>query len=231
MGRSSCAWLIPLVCLLGGAGTAESGAGLELRVAVRDPAGEAVLDAVVSAHPVDTATAGPGADGASHFIIDQVGRQFVPHVSAVSRGTTVEFPNSDQIRHSIYSFSASKTFEIKLYRGFEAPPIHFDREGLVILGCNIHDYMLGYVYVLDTKHFGVTDEGGDVVLRDLSPGPWLLRVRHPRVEEQAILIERQLEIGSSGALELTLPTSPPPRPASLEPPEDELQDLFGARGR
>ena len=90
--------------------------------------------------------------------MDQRGSQFVPHVLPVQAGTSVTFPNSDQIRHQVYSFSASKRFELPLYAGTSASPIRFDQPGIVVLGCNIHDWMIGYVVVLDTPYFGKTGE-------------------------------------------------------------------------
>jgi plastocyanin len=211
------------------AGPVRADAPQSLIVRVEGPGGERVIDAVVEAHPEGGAARAPLAAPGARARIDQIGRRFVPHVSAVQRGTTVDFPNSDQIRHSIYSFSAPKVFEIKLYRGFEAPPIRFDEPGLVVLGCNIHDYMLGYVYVVETPHFGVTDEQGLTTLTGLAAGRFRIRVRHPRSEESRVL-ERQVDLPAPGGLTFVLDAMPPPRPASLEPTDDELQDLFGLLG-
>ncbi len=164
-------------------------------------------------------------DAPRRAVVDQSDRQFVPHVSAVERDTVVDFPNSDQIRHSIYSFSAPKTFERRLYRGFEAAPVHFDQPGLVVLGCNIHDYMLGYVYVLETSLFGVTDDRGLTTIRDVGDGPHLVRVRHPRLPE-SVVFEQTMDLVAGGEIVLALSQRAPPRPTTLEPPEDDLQDLF-----
>jgi len=70
------------------------------------------------------------------------------------------FPNSDQIQHQVYSFSAPKTFKLSLYAGHKYPPVIFDRPGLVTLGCNIHDGMIGYIYVTDSPFFGRSDDAG-----------------------------------------------------------------------
>ena len=77
--------------------------------------------------------------------IDQVGKQFVPRVSIIRTGTAVTFPNSDNIRHQVYSFSKAKPFTLKLYSGSPAAPVLFDKAGLVLLGCNIHDRMVAFV--------------------------------------------------------------------------------------
>ena len=92
--------------------------------------------------------------------MNQVGRTFVPHVLPVAVGTRVHFPNYDQIHHHVYSFSRTKTFELPLYRGEEAPPVLFDKPGVVKLGCNIHDWMAGIVLVLPYRHFAMTDAEG-----------------------------------------------------------------------
>ena len=75
--------------------------------------------------------------------MDQVHKQFVPHVLPVVVGTAVTFPNHDQIHHHVYSFSRAKTFEMPLYKGENAPPVAFDQPGAVKIGCNIHDWMDG----------------------------------------------------------------------------------------
>ncbi|MBK7952135.1 MAG: methylamine utilization protein [Deltaproteobacteria bacterium] len=207
-----------------------AGAGLALRVEGPDRA--PVVDAVVSLVPIgaDGATLpGPARIGAARATMDQVGLAFVPHVLAVAVGTVVDFPNSDQVRHSIYSFSAAQTFEVKLYRGFEAPPITFDRAGIVVLGCNIHDHMVGYVYVLEAPHFGVSDEAGAIALGELPPGRYRLELRHPRLEESVVLT-REVEVPGDSALVLTLGATPPPRPGS-RPDVDPLQSLFGGPAR
>ncbi len=76
-------------------------------------------------------------------IMDQRNLAFVPDVLVVQTGTAVDFPNSDQVRHQVYSFSDAKTFQLALYAGRAHAPVVFNRAGLVTLGCNIHDSMLG----------------------------------------------------------------------------------------
>ncbi|MCA1766921.1 MAG: methylamine utilization protein, partial [Idiomarina sp.] len=93
-------------------------------------------------------------------IVDQVDKQFTPTVSAVVPGTDVVFPNSDNIRHNVYSFSEAKNFELKLYSDKEQPSVNFDKEGIVTLGCNIHDQMVAYVLVTDNYDIAVTNEQG-----------------------------------------------------------------------
>lgn len=149
----------------------------ELAVDVRNAAGAPVADAVIYATPI-TGTAPPPPPGA-RAVIDQVNKEFVPRVSIVQAGTQVFFPNSDNIRHSIYSFSPAKTFTTKLYSGREAAPVLFDRTGLVVLGCNIHDTMVAWVYIVDTPWFARSGADGSAMLRALPNGEYTVTTAAP----------------------------------------------------
>ena len=111
-------------------------------------------------------------------VVDQIGKAFVPELLPVVVGTLVRFPNHDQIHHHVYSFSPAKTFELPLYKGEDAPPVLFDKIGVVKLGCNIHDWMSGIILVLPTPYFAVTDHDGRFVLRDLPAGTYTLSAWH-----------------------------------------------------
>ncbi|MFV1466899.1 MULTISPECIES: methylamine utilization protein [Idiomarina] len=98
-------------------------------------------------------------------IVDQVDKQFTPMVSSIRRGTDVIFPNSDNLRHNVYSFSEAKNFELKLYSDEERPSVNFNKEGIVTLGCNIHDQMIAYVLVSNDYDAVVTNEQGIAQLK------------------------------------------------------------------
>lgn len=98
------------------------------------------------------------------LIMDQVNKSFVPEVLITPQHSEVAFPNSDDIRHHVYSFSSTKSFELKLYANKPKAPIMFDQSGIVVLGCNIHDAMVGYIYVTENPHTYLTDENGQVQL-------------------------------------------------------------------
>ena len=89
-------------------------------------------------------------------VVDQVDKEFTPKVNAILVGTSVIFPNHDNVRHQVYSFSPAKRFELPLYAGVPAQPVVFDTPGVVVLGCNIHDWMVGYVYVSESPYFAKT---------------------------------------------------------------------------
>jgi plastocyanin len=154
--------------LCAAAGLAEAS---DLRVGVFDGANAPVADAAVYAVPSIPVARGviPTA------IIDQVHREFVPRVSVVQAGTQIKFPNSDNIRHSVYSFSPPRIFTLKLYAGTPANPVLFDRPGIVVLGCNIHDTMVAWVLVVDTPYFARTAADGTATLSGLPAGNYVLR--------------------------------------------------------
>ena len=93
------------------------------------------------------------------IIVDQIDRHFEPFVSITTPGSRVRFPNSDDIRHHVYSFSDAKTFELKLYHANDAEPVEFERAGMVTLGCNVHDTMKAYVLVTPNPG-AVSDDTG-----------------------------------------------------------------------
>jgi plastocyanin len=116
-------------------------------------------------------------------LMDQQAKQFVPNVLVVRSGTEVAFPNSDNIRHHVYSFSPAKKFELRLYQGTPSEPVLFDKPGAVVLGCNIHDWMIGYVYVTDDPWFAVSDAQGRVQLDSLPQGNYRVSLWHPQVPD------------------------------------------------
>jgi plastocyanin len=158
-------------------GTCMTYTGLEagsLQVMVKDGKGAPVSDAVVYASAPTT----PARTG-KQVVIDQWDKQFVPYVTAVQAGTSVIFPNKDNIRHHVYSLSPAKRFELPLYAGIPAKPVLFDKEGFVTLGCNIHDWMIAYVAVLGTPYFQVTRGDGRAILKDLPASQYTVAVWHP----------------------------------------------------
>ena len=114
--------------------------------------------------------------------MDQVNKQFAPHMLVVQQGAQVSFPNSDSIKHHVYSFSSAKTFELKLYSQQMETSILFDRTGVIELGCNIHDWMLGYIYVVDTPYFAQSDSDGSTLIEAPS-GQYTISVWHPRMQD------------------------------------------------
>ena len=163
-------------------------------VTVKDGKGALVSDAVVYAR-------GNGMNAQStkkQTVIDQQDKQFIPYVTAVQVGTSILFPNKDNIRHHVYSLSSAKKFELPLYKGVPAEPVVFDKEGFVTLGCNIHDWMIAYVAVLGTPYFQVTGREGHALLKNLPPGQYTVEVWQPSLKGAPETFAQHVDIAAGG---------------------------------
>jgi plastocyanin len=189
-------------------------ASLEARVA--DHAGVPVADAVVYAV---AASGGSDVRGKKVVAVEQVDREFVPYVTVVQTGTTLTFPNRDPILHHVYSFSTAKTFEIKLYTGRSPGEFVFDKPGVVTLGCNIHDWMIGYVFVVSTPYFAKSGVDGVARIRDMPAGSYDVRVWHPQQKGPAASQPLSMESNSRTTFELEVV----PRKTKYKPPLDRLK--------
>jgi plastocyanin len=188
--RPSCAW--PAAAL---AVYAHAAMATPVTVTAQDKSGAPAADTVVVLDPLD-AKVPPGHATA---VIDQIDKTFVPHVTVIRTGTSVTFPNSDQIRHQVYSFSAAKPFNLKLYAGSPTVDVVFDKPGLVVLGCNIHDSMVAFVAVVDSPYFTTVPKTGTADL-EVPPGKYRVRIWNPRLKAPAPPL--QMEVTAS---KLTLP--------------------------
>ena len=146
-------------------------------VTVTTNAGSPVADAVVVAVPSDAVSAAAAARPRAEQL-EQIDKEFVPKVKPVFVGSTVAFPNKDTVRHHVYSFSPAKRFELPLYAGVPSQPVLFDKPGVVVLGCNIHDWMIGYIYVAESPYFAKTGADGKARIADLPARAYTVRVWH-----------------------------------------------------
>jgi plastocyanin len=154
----------------------QSGISAQLELSVVDDKGKPLKDAVAALVPAQKIdyTAVPTA------IMDQRQNMFVPGVLAIRVNTQVRFPNGDDVRHHVYSFSPAKKFELRLYHGLTADPVLFDKPGTVVLGCNIHDSMVAYIYVVETDYFAIADAQGNIRL-EAPAGKYQLQIYHPQM--------------------------------------------------
>ena len=104
---------------------------------------------------------------------------FQPFVLSVAVNTPVSFPNFDQFRHQVYSYSKPKRFELRLYGKEESKHVVFDTAGVVVLGCNIHNNMLTYIYITHAPYYAVTDENGMTRLANVKNGTYQMTIWHP----------------------------------------------------
>ncbi len=182
--------IVALLCLAGAAHAAT------LSVTVRDSAGRPLPDAVVT---LDSDAARAAARAGSGAAIVQKDRRFVPAVTVVTAGTPVSFPNEDTVRHHVYSFSPVKTFELKLYTGTPAAPVVFDKPGVAVLGCNIHDQMTAWVVVVQTPYHARTGADGVAHLADVPAGSYRLRGWHASLPPEAAPADQPLTLGEAAA--------------------------------
>jgi plastocyanin len=178
-----------------GALACTAGACATLTVTVVDEDNKPLPDAVLMLEPAAGKAPVKPETGAE---IAQENKHFIPAVTVVPVGTAVAFPNRDTVRHHVYSFSAAKKFELKLYIGKPVSPVVFDTAGIVVLGCNIHDSMVGWVVVSDTPWYGKTDAAGHVSLPDAPAGAYRLRTWHPDLPVASTGVEQPLSLATAG---------------------------------
>ena len=190
-----------LAATVGGAASAAAVSG-----SVADAAGAPVADAVIYAVPTGARPPSPPRPA----IMDQINKEYVPLVVPIQVGTLVSFPNKDNIRHHVYSFSPTKPFELKLYSGTPSKPVIFEKPGAVVLGCNIHDWMVGYIYVVDTPFFAKTDKSGTAKLEGLPAGDYQVHAWHPWMKTEPAPVALKLAETAEAAL-FRLEIIPPPK--------------------
>jgi len=187
-----------LILLLALSAPAAALAG-DLIVSLRTPGGAPVADAVVS---VAAAHAGP-----IHFAwpyrVAQHNLQFDPFVLIVPVGADVAFPNLDTVRHHVYSFSPPKTFELKLYGRDQARVVHFDKPGIVELGCNIHDNMIAFIDVVETPYATKTDAQGVALIHGVPAGAQSVNLWRPYLHAPANRLVQTARVPRDGAVRLT----------------------------
>ena len=192
-------------------------ARVELRL--RQPSGRPLAGAVLYAVPLDGRRLPPPAPA----VMDQRDRRFVPQILPVQTGAAVSFPNTDSISHHVYSFSPAKRFELYLPKqernqGGRGAPLTFDQAGVVALGCNIHDWMLAYILVVDTPWFAKADPQGLAVLADLPAGRYRLVVWHPRITDGEAGLQREARLAGEAAETWQLDLRSPLLPARDQEP-------------
>ncbi len=113
--------------------------------------------------------------------IGQQGKSFNPYISVIQLGSSVTFTNKDDITHHIYSPIGENKFDFKIRAGEQYNKHDFVATGEVAMGCNIHDWMSGYLLILDTPYFDKTDESGRITFKDIIEGEYQLTIWHPQL--------------------------------------------------
>lgn len=176
--------------------------------------------AVVTARPVGNPIDGPSPPETVRMV--QANRQFDPFILPVPVGVPVEFPNRDDTAHHVYSFSPIGSFELPLYKGDAPRPVVFERPGVVPLGCNIHDWMIGYLYVVDTPWYAQLSRN-HARLKDLPPGTWEISIWHPAIDHLPTPAW-QVTVSGSGQTETLSLDFPFASVTQPEPPRERFDE-------
>ena len=195
-----------LLAFVAGIAFAAQVSATPLTVRVVDESGRPVRDAVVTLYPAGGAARAPHSSG--RYVISQEHLQFHPFLTIVPVGADVSFPNLDNTKHHVYSFSAAKRFELKLFAKSQSPTVHFDKPGVVALGCNIHDQMSAFIVVTDSAWTARTN-GQGVASFDAPNATGRLAVWHPYLRAPGNMVQQAVKAGQ-GAARFAVRLRPPP---------------------
>lgn len=163
--------------------------------------GQATLPGGVARGAIVYLDGGAHAAPLAHAVVDQRDKMFLPHISVVTRGTTVRFPNDDTLFHNVFAYFQAKKFDLGMYPRGATKSVTFDKTGLVVLLCNVHSDMSAYIMVVDTPYYAVADGQGRFALPSVPPGVYTLHAWH----ESGALLTRTVTVGAQPApLALTL---------------------------
>jgi plastocyanin len=112
-------------------------------------------------------------------VLDQRNENFVPHVLAITTGTSVEFRNSDRTYHNVFSLSKANSFDLGRYPPGRSKSVRFDHAGIVRVFCEIHSHMSAFILVFAHRHFALTSAAGEYRIDGVPPGTYTVSVWHP----------------------------------------------------
>ncbi|MBW8881605.1 MAG: hypothetical protein JF615_09330 [Asticcacaulis sp.] len=202
-----------LVSFAAGLALAAPLAAAPLSVRVVDAAGHPVRDAVVTLYPTGNAARAPRSGG--RYTVSQKNIQFHPFLSIVPVGADVSFPNFDPTKHHVYSFSPAKRCELKLFAKDQSRTVHFDKPGVVALGCNIHDQMSAFIVVTDSIWTARTNAQGLASFADAPNAPARLTAWHPYLRAPGGVVQQNVGPGQRSA-SFQVRLRPPPAPMQMD---------------
>ena len=196
-----------ILALLALVATASPLCAAPLTVRVIDASGRPVRDAVVKLDPSGSVARAPRA---GRYVISQQNLQFHPFLTLIPVGADVSFPNLDPTKHHVYSFSPAKRFELKLFAKDQSRTVHFDKPGVVALGCNIHDAMSAFIFVTDSAWTARTNAQGLVTFADPPAVRGRVMVWHPYLRAPGAIVQQSIAAGQrSSTFSLRLRVPPP----------------------
>jgi plastocyanin len=131
-------------------------------------------------------------------VMDQRQETFVPHLLAITTGTTVEFPNSDRIFHNVFSLSKPARFDLGRYPVGRSKSVRFDKPGVVRVFCDIHSHMNAFILVFSHRYFTLTDDQGRYRLDNVPAGTYTVVAWY----EGAVTAARPVVVSARGTAEL-----------------------------
>ncbi len=147
-----------------------------------------------------------------HRTIEQRNREFLPHVMAIPVGSTISFPNFDNVFHNVFSTSPLAAFDLGIYKAGEARDYAFQKEGIIRLGCNLHANMSAYIIVVSEPFFVITDDKGGFAFRHIPPGKYKLKAWSER-SKAPVTQDLTIKVGKNDAtvaVDGSAPTGPSP---------------------
>jgi len=136
----------------------------------------------------------PLQDNQQELVISQQDKKFAPYIAVTQRGNKLQFENKDDITHHIYSVSGKNNFELKIKAGENKLSAPLQNAEEVAMGCNIHDWMSGYVLVVDTPYYAKTNKQGLAQVELAHAGKYTLTVWHPQLDEQHNKVEQIIDV-------------------------------------
>jgi len=183
MIRPRCLLLAIAVLLVSWAGARTEETGTVKGTVTTGPDRQVVADAVVMIE-------GPAnSGGTTRATMNQQHEAFAPHVLGVAVGTTVDFPNGDPVLHNVFSTSPAKRFDLGMYGQGETRNVVFDSPGVVLVRCNVHPRMTGYIVVHSNPYVAVTDAHGSYTITSVPPGTYTARIWHEELAGRPVPVK------------------------------------------
>lgn len=142
----------------------------------------------------------PEPEQKSMEIVDQKDTIFKKLNTAVTVGSTVDFPNLDPFFHNVFSYSKAKRFDLGRYNTSESRSIVTDKPGIIKLFCEIHSHMSGFLLVLENKYFSRVDKNGKALITDIPAGKYKVIAWHPYFRPQI----KEINIPEQGSVQVNL---------------------------
>ena len=154
-----------------------------------------------------------------HATMEQRNKMFSPHVLAITAGSTVDFPNRDEIMHNVFSVASGQQFDLSLYAGGQSRSVTFRYTGIARVYCNIHSTMSAIIAVLDTPWYAVTPASGKFVIPNVPPGDYVLHIFHERALQKNLeFLQHRITVSEEG---LALPLITVSETGYVQPPHPD----------